>query len=92
VRRAVVSWAALATAPLAARAGGEAATALRHRVDTSHLSSTDLLLATLYNDHRLLYAVLTTVSMAVLGLAVGYTVEVVLGQLGLRASRAARRE
>lgn len=82
------SWIAMRTA---LASGGEAATALEHRVDTTALTSGDLLLATLYNDHRLAYAVVTTVGMAVCGLAIALVMDVVLGQLGLRASRAAER-
>ncbi len=89
----VVAWLAgfwIATRTALA-SGGEAAGALQHRVDTTALRSGDLLLATLYNDHRVVYALVTTLGMAVCGFAIAITTDVVLGHLGLRASRAAER-
>jgi hypothetical protein len=73
-------------------AGGEPGAALQRRVETTNLTRTDLLLATLYNDHRLAYAVATTLSMALVGVAIAVSVDAVLGQFGLRVSRIDHRE
>jgi len=77
---------------LSAAATGTPATALPQHVDTSNLTNSDLLLATLYNEHRVLYAVLTTLAMAVFGLVIAIAMDSLLGQLGFRASKFERRE
>ena len=93
MRRVAAAGAAFWFASLFALAsGGEPATTLQHHVDTSSLTSSDLLLATLYNEHRILYAAFTTASMAVLGLAIGFVLDAVLEHLGFRVSKAEHRE
>jgi ABC-type phosphate/phosphonate transport system permease subunit len=93
MRRIVATVAALWLVPLAVLAsGGEPATALEHHVETSALTGTNLLLANLYNDHRLLYALVTTVAMAFFGIAIAFVVDGLLGRLGLKVSKVEHRE
>lgn len=77
---------------LSAASEGAPATALSQRLDTSTLTNSDLLLATLYNEHRVLYAVLATLAMGVFGLVIAFAMDSLLGQLGFRASKLERRE
>jgi hypothetical protein len=72
--------------------GDEPATALDHRVNTVGLDGIGLTLAQVYNEHRLLYAAVTTVAMAVFGVIIAFAVDAVLGRLGLRVSKAEHRE
>lgn len=93
MRRIVASVTALWLVPMAALAsGGEPATALEHHVDTKALTGTNLLLANLYNDHRLLYALVTTVAMAFFGIAIAFVVDGLLVRLGLKVSKVEHRE
>jgi ABC-type phosphate/phosphonate transport system permease subunit len=80
-------------APLSVLASGdEPATALQRHVDTSNLGGANLLLATLYNEHRVLYAVVTTMAMAVFGTAIAFALDAVMDRLGVRVSKVERRE
>jgi hypothetical protein len=94
MRRVVAFFAGLLwLVPMAAVAsGGEPATALEHHVDTSTLTGSNLLLANLYNDHRVLYAAVTTVAMAFFGIAIAFAVDGLLGRLGLKVSKVEHRE
>jgi ABC-type phosphate/phosphonate transport system permease subunit len=93
MRRIVASLAVLWLVPMAVLAsGGEPATALEHHVDTSRLSGTNLMLANLYNDNRVLYALVTTLAMAFFGIAIAFTVDGLLGRLGLKVSKVEHRE
>ena len=88
-----VALATLWLLPMLARAsGGEPATGLVHHVDTSRLSGLNLLLGQLYNDQRLLYAIVTTAAMAALGVCIAFFVDLLLGQLGFRVTRGEHRE
>jgi len=77
---------------IAVASGGEPATALEHHVDTSALTGSNLILANLYNDHRVAYAAVTTVGMAFFGIAIAFCVDGLLGKLGLKASKVEHRE
>ncbi len=94
MRRVVAFLAGVAwPVPIAALAsGGEPATALEHHVDTSTLTGSNLLLANLYNDHRVAYAAVTTVAMAFFGIAIAFVVDGLLGKLGLKVSKVEHRE
>jgi hypothetical protein len=61
-------------------------------VDTSSLTGVNLLLATLYNDHRVLYALVTTLTMAAIATVIAFVLDALLERLGVGASRAERRE
>lgn len=92
MRRIVASFVWLAPWIALASGGEEPATALEHRVSTSNLSGSNLLLANLYNDNRLLYAALTTFAMALLGVIIAFGVDLLLGRLGLKVSKVEHRE
>ena len=93
MRRIVVSMAGLWLVPLCVLAsGGEPATALDYHVNTAGLSGTNLILGNLYNDHRVLYAAVTTVAMASFGIAIAFVVDAVLGRLGLKVTKVEHRE
>ncbi len=81
----LLPWYALAS-------GGEPATALEHRAATSGLSGTNLFLVNLYNDRRLLFALMVTVMMAVCGMAIAFTVDTLLSSLGLKVTKQGHRE
>jgi len=56
--------------------------AISETVDTAGKSGVGLFLANLYNDQRLLYALLVTGTMAVLGMFVAQVADLVLRVLG----------
>ncbi len=56
--------------------------AISETVDTEGKSGVDLFLANQYNDHRLIYALLVTATMAVLGMIVAQIADFVLRALG----------
>lgn len=56
--------------------------AISEIVDTQGKSGLSLFLANLYNDHRLMYALLVTATMAVLGMIVAQIADLVLRAVG----------
>lgn len=76
----------------ASESGGKQETALTMRVETRGLSGVDLLIATLYNDDKVLYATVVTLVMAVLGTSLAFLTDLVLKALGLEVSRISHRE
>jgi hypothetical protein len=93
MRRLLATMAGVWLIPLSVLAsGGEPATALEHHVDTSSLTGSNLLLANLYNDNRVLYAAVTTVAMGFFGIAIAFVVDGLLGKLGLKVSKVEHRE
>jgi ABC-type phosphate/phosphonate transport system permease subunit len=75
--------------PRAARADEEAAGTLDHTVSLEGKSGFSLFLAKLYNEHRLLYALVVTCTMALLGIAVAMVTDFILKLMGLRKARRA---
>jgi len=57
---------------------------LEHKVPVDNKSGVNLWLAVLYNDHRFLFALVVTFSMAIMGIIVGYASNVVLKRIGLK--------
>jgi hypothetical protein len=57
---------------------------LEHVVPLEGKTGINLLLATWYNENRLLFALVTTATMAVLGIVVGQVTESVLKLVGVR--------
>lgn len=94
MRRVVAFFAGLVwLLPMIALASGdEPVAALEYHVDTSALTGSNLLLANLYNDHRVVYAAVTTVGMAFFGIAIAFVVDGLLGRLGLKVSKVEHRE
>ena len=60
---------------------------LEHVVATDSLSGFSLFLADLYNEHRLLYALVVTATMALLGVMVALIADYVLRLVGFRKVR-----
>jgi ABC-type phosphate/phosphonate transport system permease subunit len=66
-------------------AGGYGDTdALEHKVTTADKTGLNLLLTQLYNDHRLIYSLVVTLTMAFLGMVVALATELLLKLLGAR--------
>ena len=57
---------------------------LEHVVSLEGKTGLNLMLAELYNEDRLLYALVVTVTMAVLGIVVGQITEMILKLLGIK--------
>ena len=53
-------------------------------ISTEGKTGVSLFLINLYNDHRLLYALLVTATMAFLGMVVGQVTEMILRAFGIR--------
>lgn len=85
---AVVLAASIALAAVAAIAwagGGEEETGkLEHVVSLEGKSGAMLLMAKWYNEDRLIYALVVTASMALLGIVVGQVTELVLRMIGIK--------
>jgi hypothetical protein len=60
---------------------------LEHVVATDNISGVSLLLANLYNNERLLYALAVTFMMATLGIIVGQATDFLLKVLGIKRPR-----
>ncbi len=69
----------------------EHATFTQH-IETTHLSGVDLWIAVMYNGNRVLYAVVVTLVMAVLGTTLAFFTDLVLKALGMEVSRLSHRE
>jgi len=78
-----VTIACLVTPVLAGGGHGETGT-LEHVVSLEGKSGLSLLLAELYNDNRLLYALVVTATMAFLGAVVAQVTEFVLKLAGIK--------
>jgi ABC-type microcin C transport system permease subunit YejE len=64
--------------------GHEDASELEHKVDTENQSGINLLIATIYNENRLLFALVVTATMAVVGVIIGQIAGVFLRLVGLK--------
>jgi ABC-type phosphate/phosphonate transport system permease subunit len=82
---ALVALAALLVTPVLAGGHGETSQ-LEHVVTEKGKSGISLSLAQLYNQQRFLYAVVVTLTMAVLGMVVAQVTELVLKLLGAKRS------
>jgi len=71
-------------APVLAGGGHEDAGKLEHVVPLEGKSGINLLLATWYNENRLLFALVTTATMAFLGIVVGQVTESILKLIGVK--------
>jgi hypothetical protein len=69
---------------LAIAGGGEDTGKLEHKVSLEGKTGANLLLARWYNENRLVYALVVTATMAVLGIVVGQITEFTLKILGVR--------
>lgn len=57
---------------------------LEYKVDLENKSGVNLIIAKLYNDNRLLFALAVTATMAVVGIIIGQITGVILRFLGLK--------
>ncbi|UCC79344.1 MAG: hypothetical protein JSW64_13895 [Candidatus Zixiibacteriota bacterium] len=80
----VIIAASLYPALVFAGGGSEDAGDLEHKVDLEDQSGINLIIAKLYNDNRLLFALAVTVTMAVVGIIIGQITGVLLRLLGLK--------
>ena len=73
-------------------AGGKQETAISKKIDTKNLSGVNLLIADLYNNDRMLYAVVVTLVMAVLGSIMAFGTDLVLKHFGMSVSKISHSE
>ncbi len=72
--------------------GGKNETALSKKIDTKDLSGINLWIAELYNNDRILYAVIVTLVMASLGSIMAFGADLVLKYFGMNVSRISHSE
>jgi hypothetical protein len=70
-----------------ASGGGEKATKLERKVDLANLTGINYLVASWYNDNIWLYAIIVTVVMGVLGLAIALVTDVILKMIGMEVHK-----
>ena len=64
--------------------GHEDTGSLDHKVDVENQSGINLMIATLYNDNRLLFALAVTFTMAIVGIIIGQVTGIILRLVGLK--------
>jgi hypothetical protein len=67
--------------------GGEKASKLEHKVDLANLGGLNYLFAKWYNESIWLYALVATVLMGVIGLAIALVTDVILKMIGMEVSK-----
>jgi flagellar biosynthesis protein FlhB len=72
--------------------GEKEVTSLDHKVDTKDLSGVNLWIANLYNNNRLMYAIVVTLVMAILGTTMAFGTDLVLKMFGMDVSKISHRE
>jgi hypothetical protein len=80
----------LLSLPMWAWAGGEGLDVPKHlekKIDLANLSGLNYLLAKWYNDSIWLYALLATVLMGVIGLAIAFGTDIILKMIGMEVSK-----
>jgi hypothetical protein len=65
---------------------------LVHVADTRHLTGFNLFVADLYNSERLLFTIFSVGLTAILGLALGYLMDLAVGAIGLDLEKRHTRE
>ena len=76
----------------ASEVGGKEVTSLDHKVDTTNLSGVNLWIANLYNNNRLMYAIVVTLVMAVLGTTMAFGADLILKMFGMDVTKISHRE
>lgn len=76
----------------AVEGGGKQEAALTKKIDTRDLSGINLWIAELYNNDRVLYAVIVTLVMASLGSIMAFGTDLVLKYFGMNVSRISHSE
>ena len=72
--------------------GGKQETAISKKIDTKDLSGINLWIANLYNNDRILYAVVVTLVMATLGSVMAFGTDRVLKYFGMNVSKISHSE
>jgi hypothetical protein len=72
--------------------GSKQETALSHKVETKNLSGVDLLIVKLYNNDRILYAIVVLLVMASLGSILAFGTDLVLKFFGMSVSKISHNE
>jgi len=72
--------------------GGKQETAISKKIDTKDLSGINLWIAELYNNDRLLYAVVVTLVMATLGSIMAFGTDLILKYFGMNVSKISHSE
>jgi len=72
--------------------GGKEVTSLDHKVDTKNLSGVNLWIADLYNNDRLMYSIVVTLVMAILGTTMAFGTDLILKMLGMDVTKISHRE
>lgn len=57
------------------------------KVDVSHLSGISLWLVNIYNDDRVIFAIIVTLAMATIGMSIALITDMILKALGLEVSK-----
>jgi len=83
----VITGIILINSSLAFANGKEGETAIVTKIDTSNLSGISFWLVTLYNDERIWYSILVTLSMAVVGILIAKIADVFLKIAGFEVSK-----
>lgn len=68
-------------------AAAEKAEALQKKVDVAKLSGINYFFASWYNDNMWLYAIIVTVLMGVVGLAIAVVTDVILKMIGMEVHK-----
>ena len=77
---------------LAAAGGGHETGLIEDKISTDTLNGLTLEMVNLYNDNRLLYALVVTLCMAIFGTIIGITTEWLLRLCGLKTTKMEKRE
>ena len=76
----------------ASEIGGKQEAAISKRIDTKDLSGVNLWIAEMYNDDRILYAVVVTLVMATLGSIMAFGTDLILKYFGMNVSKISHSE
>lgn len=72
--------------------GGKEVTSLDRKVDTKNLSGVNLWIVDMYNNNRLMYAVVVTLVMAILGTTMAFGTDLILKMFGMDVTKISHRE
>ncbi len=73
-------------------AGGKQEVAINKTIDTKDLSGVNLWIAKLYNEDRIMYAVVVTLVMATLGSVMAFGTDLILKRFGMTVSKISHNE
>jgi hypothetical protein len=76
----------------ASESGGKQEAAISKKIDTKDLSGINLWIAEMYNNDRILYAVIVTLVMAALGSIMAFGTDLVLKYFGMNVSKISHNE